>query len=78
MKHPNESKILPSDDPTIIPAILATESGIYGDDGDDDGGDGDGDCVVNDDGSDVGSKSFVHIYSLLLLISSNKISLSVD
>jgi hypothetical protein len=52
------------------------------DDGDDDGDDdddGDGDDGDGDDGSDGGGggiKSLVHIYSSLLLISSNNISFS--
>jgi len=46
------------------------------------GGDdvGDGDCGSDDvvDGGGGNSKLFVHLYSSLLLMSSNKISLSAD
>ena len=58
--------------------------GALGGNDDDGGGSGDGDSVGTDDVDDgcgvgdEGSKIFVHIYALLLLISSNKISLSVD
>jgi hypothetical protein len=47
------------------------------DDGCDDGDDGDDDDDGGDGGGGGGSKVFVHLYSSLLLISSNKISLSV-
>ena len=49
------------------------DSGDVDDGVDSDVDDGDGVC-----GGGCGSKIFVHIYSLLLLMSSNKISLSVD
>ena len=87
-KHTTANKKPKIKDPIVEPTIInviCDECDICGDDGsvdvDDDGDDGgvDGDGDDDDDGGGGGgSKIFVHIYSLLLLMSSNKISLSVD
>ena len=62
-------------EPTITYVDVPGDDVDDGDDDDDGGGSG-GDSGDGDgDGGDDGSKIFVHIYSLLLLMSSNKISL---
>ena len=73
MYNPNEDIITQNIAPTTAPAITAgfgvgVGVGVGGGSGG--GGSGGGDVE--------GIKSFVHIYSLLLLISSNKISFSID
>ena len=85
-KPPRDNKEPPSNEPTIAPikaglflsGCCILLAGIVGENVEV------VICVVGDvddvDDGDVGerSKLFVHIYSSLLLISSNKISLSVD
>ena len=73
-KPPIVNKIPPNKDPTIAPIITDLLLDCCEPDGD---GEPDGDDDDGGDGGD-GSNISVHIYSSLLLMSSNKTSLSVD
>ena len=78
-KHPSDNNISPNKDLTTTPIIVAglileEDSGICAGSCGCDNGDGEG----GSGGSGGRSNIVVHLYSSLLLISSNKISLSID